>query len=77
MRVTVAVETETANKGRAPKPRRGRKLTLQQVGEIRRAFRSGERQSDLARRFGVSLTTINQAIAGRRGWYADVAEAQR
>jgi len=58
----------------APKPRRGRKLTPQQVGEIRRAYRSGERQADLARRFAVSPTTISQAIAGRRGWFMDVPD---
>lgn len=50
-------------KGRA---RTRRKLTLQQAAEIRAAHRAGERLSDIATRYGVSVPTVSEIGHGRK-----------
>lgn len=52
------------------KPRRGEqhhgsKLTSDTVGKIREAIESGETQTAIARRFGVSAATISAVKTGR------------
>jgi hypothetical protein len=50
---------------RAPKSRRGRKLTSEQVKEIR-ALAASYSRSELARRFGVSKRLVVQIVLGTR-----------
>ncbi len=61
------------NKPLAPPEKPAARLTRAQVIEIRVRYRAGEQQGGLALEFGVTESTISQAVRGRT--WADVAGA--
>lgn len=63
-RVIKKLRTNRSRKQRSPRPSiSGRKLTYQDVRNIRSRYESGfYTQADLAREFGVSASTINKVV---------------
>ena len=59
------------NQDRARAWRGARKLTRCQVMQIKTRVAAGERQTALAREYGVHPTNINHIVNGRQGLYAD------
>jgi DNA-binding XRE family transcriptional regulator len=67
------VEWKTQPVERTPRPRRGRKLTWEQVKEIR-TLADAYSRAELARRFGVSKRLVVQIVLGTR-WKASLTAA--